>query len=88
MREWDTARALDLGYGAAFDGGWAAGGWLGLMLFAILATLVVVGIALAVRSGRTGRSSAEDPREILRLRFARGEISAEELEQGRRALGS
>jgi uncharacterized membrane protein len=72
------------GHGGLFDGGWMAGAWLGLILFAILATLVVAGVVLAMRSGRR---PAEDPREILRLRFARGEISAEELEQASRALG-
>lgn len=62
-----------------------AGGWLGLLLVVALVALVVAGIAWAVRSG--SRSSA-DPVEILRRRFARGEISAEEMEQARRTLGA
>lgn len=73
-----------LGWDGAY-GGWMAGGWLGLLLVIALAAAVVVGIALAMRS--SGRSR-EDPAEILRRRFARGEISAEELDQARRTLGA
>lgn len=74
-----------LGWGGALGGGWMAGGWLALLVVAILAALVVVGIALAMRPG--GRST-QDSREILRLRFARGEISADEFAQANRVIGS
>ncbi len=60
-----------------------AGGWLGMLPAAVVA--LVVGIVLAVRP-RGG--SSNDPVKILRARFARGEISAEEFEQVRRALGA
>lgn len=77
------------GYGSCYGwdgafGGWMAGGWLGPLLVIGLAALVVVGIVLAF--GPRGRAP-EDPAEILRRRFARGEISAEEMEHARRALG-
>ena len=62
-----------------------AGGWLGPLLGAAVVTLVAVGTALAVRPG--GRF-AGDAVEILRSRFARGEVSAEEFEQAKRALGA
>ncbi|MDA8237955.1 MAG: SHOCT domain-containing protein [Chloroflexi bacterium] len=71
------------GWDGALGGGWMAGGWLGLLLFAAVVALVV-GIVLAMRP-RGG--SPGDPLEILRARFARGEISAEEFQQARRALG-
>lgn len=80
-----------MGYGSCYGwdgvlgGGWMGGGWLGLLLGAAVVALVVAGIVLAVRP-RGGSSG--DPVEILRARFARGEISAEEFEQTRRALGA
>lgn len=79
-----------MGYGSCygvdgvFGGGWMTGGWLGLLLVVAVAALVIVGIVLAIRP--RGRST-DDPIEILRRRFARGEISADELEQAKRELG-
>lgn len=79
-----------MGYGSCygvdsvFGGGWMTGGWLGLVLVMAFAALVIVGIVLAIRP--RGRST-NDPIEVLRRRFARGEISADELEQAKRALG-
>ncbi len=58
------------------------GGWLGLLLVVAVAALMIVGMVLARPRGR----STDDPIEILRRRFARGEISADELEQATRAL--
>lgn len=79
-----------MGYGTCYGwdgvlgGGWMAGGWLWVLLVAAVVAIVVVGVVLAMRP-RGG--SPGDPVEILRARFARGEISAEEFEQARRALG-
>lgn len=70
--------------------GWdptGAGGWLMLAGMAILAVAVVASVWLIVnRPGTEGRtrSSAE---EILRERFARGEISREQFEEAKRILG-
>jgi putative membrane protein len=73
-------------------GGW--GGWI----FMIVTMVLVWGgfialIVWAVRSSsgggsREGGSPQErpDPQTILEERFARGEITADELEAGRRAL--
>ena len=77
-----------MGYGPCYGwdgvpgGGWMGVGRLGLLL---VGAVVVVGIVLAV-CPRGGSSS--NPAEILRARFARGEISAEEGEQRMRALGA
>jgi putative membrane protein len=71
-------------------------GW-GMMLFSVLLTLafwagLVAVVVWAVRTlvGARSRSSqpsqGDQPLEILRRRFAAGEISQEEYERARRAL--
>lgn len=69
---------------SGMNGGMMAGAipWFAL---AILAVVLVVGLALAlaVAKGRRG----DDPREILRYRFARGEMSADEFVEARTTLG-
>jgi uncharacterized membrane protein len=72
-----------VGYGAGL--GFGAGGWLVFLGCALLIVGVVVLIAWLV--GRTGpavhqvaapRAADQDAKEILRLRFARGEISKDD----------
>ncbi len=73
---------------------WDSGGWffLGpLMMILFLAGIVAL-IVLAVRwAGGDGVSrpqqSGRTPLDILRERFARGEIDRDEFEERRRALG-
>ena len=67
--------------------GFGSGPWV-LWLGVVLQTLVVVGAAVAafVILSRT-RPFAESPLEILRRRYAAGEISKEEFESARRTLG-
>jgi putative membrane protein len=68
------------------------GPWM--WLFGTLTMLLFWGglIALAVwavrQFGGTSRPAAEDPMAILRRRLAAGEITQEQFEQARRALGS
>jgi len=58
-------------------GGWV---WIGIWIVALLVmVLLIVG-------GSRDRSPREDALEILRARFARGEISREEYEQARDVL--
>lgn len=70
--------------------GWdpaGSGGWLMLAAMAIVAVAIVASVWLVVhRPGTDGkpRSSAE---EILRERFARGEITREQFEEAKRILG-
>lgn len=79
-------------YGHMWDGGWH--GWFfGPILMILLVALVVIGVLIAVRwSGTAGRDeSSSGPREktpldILKERFARGEIDKQEFEERRRAL--
>jgi putative membrane protein len=58
-------------------GGWV---WMGVWIFAL-----VVMVWFITRSPDTQRGTQE-PLEILRARFARGEISQAEFEQARRVL--
>ena len=76
-----------MGYGWGWGGGfWMLGGLL-LMIG------VVVLVVWAVNSlSRTGRAPTQDPsrptpNEILRERFARGEITAQEFEDAKKVLG-
>ena len=74
--------------------GWVDGGggfWLlvGLLLLIGLVVLVVWAVTSLSRSGRaaTHDPSRPTPNEILRERFARGEITAQEFEDAKKVLG-
>ena len=77
-----------MGYGWA---GWGSGFWmLGSLLLMIGVIVIVVWAVMAVsRAGRTptGDPSRPTPTEILRERFARGEITEQEFEQAKKVLG-
>ena len=65
--------------------GMGLGGWLGMIL-AVILIVAVVWVLISAVSGRD-RSANDDAAEILKVRFARGEISQAEYEQARRLLG-
>lgn len=69
---------------------WADGnGWWGGLLMVLTMLVFWGGLILVVvwaTRQSTPRSDRPDPKTILEERFARGEISKEELEDGRRAL--
>jgi putative membrane protein len=75
--------------------GWGTGiaGWLwmigGLIVVVGLVVLVIWAVGVAARAGQTGDGRSTDlrPLDILRERFARGEISEAEFEQAKRILG-
>jgi putative membrane protein len=71
--------------------GWAMGlgGWLWMLLALAVGIAIVVAFVWLVTSALPGRqrSTSEDAVQILKARFARGEISAQEYEQARRLLG-
>ncbi len=77
-------------------GGWdmGSGGWLwmigGLVLVIGIVVLVVWAIGGSNRAAdrRTAGGSRPEPIDILRERFARGEITEAEFEQAKRILGS
>jgi putative membrane protein len=75
--------------------GWGYGmGWFGMILMALFWIAVTVGIIFLIRwlfvlTGTKGHgaSSEDSPLEILKRRYARGEINKEEFEQKKRDLG-
>jgi len=68
-----------------FELGMGLGGWL-WMAIAVVVLVVVVWAVVSAIPGRD-RRPVDDAAQILRSRFARGEISQEEYEQARRLLG-
>lgn len=81
-------RVYDWGWGHPM--GWMWGAWgVGMMLFMFLFWgLVIVGIMLGIRwLVNQGKESRTDSAlEVLRQRYARGEINKEEFESKRRDL--
>ena len=65
--------------------GMGLGGWL-WMILAVILVVAVVWVLITAVTGRE-RSAADDAAQILRARFARGEITEAEYEQARRLLG-
>lgn len=91
MQAW--AQQTGRTYGHMWDGGWH--GWFfGPFMMILLVVLVVLGVLIAVRwsGGDTGRRDSSGgtqertPLDILKERFARGEIDKAEFEERRRAL--
>lgn len=68
-----------------FELGMGLGGGLWMILGIVLIVVVVWALVAAI-SGRD-RSAAVDAAQILKARFARGEINEAEYEQARRLLG-
>ena len=72
-------------------GGGYGGFWLliGLLLLIALIVLVVWAVMHLTHPGRTAMHdpSRPTPNEILRERFARGEITAQEFEDAKKVLG-
>lgn len=68
---------------------WGVNGglWM-LVVMVVVAVVVLIGVWLIVRSSRDARSSSPNAFDILRERFARGEITKDEFEAGKKTLGS
>jgi putative membrane protein len=78
-----------MGYRADMMDGWdsLAGLWmLGGIL--VIAVAVLIGVWMVLRSNREAHPSGPTALDILRERYARGEISAEEFEAAKRTLGA
>jgi putative membrane protein len=77
-------------FGTGLGGGYG-GFWLlvGLLLLIVLVVVIVWAVASISRTSRaaTHDPSRPTPNEILRERFARGEITAQEFEDARKVLG-
>jgi putative membrane protein len=86
------------GYGQGMEPGmmgWGYGmGWFGTILMALFWIAVIVGIIFLIRwlfvsTGAKGHGaiSEDSPLEILKRRYARGDINKEEFEQKKKDLG-
>ncbi len=63
------------------DYGWGMGfGWIFMIIFWALVILGVVYVVQSVTRG-VGKSGREEPLDILKKRYAKGEISREEFER-------
>ena len=86
---WAQERGADWGWGM-HPMSWMWGAWgLGMMLMMLVFWgLVIVGIVLAIRwlAGQGERSRSDRALDILRERYARGEINKDEFEAKRRDL--
>jgi putative membrane protein len=69
-----------------WDGSWGLGwGWFGLMHL-VWWLLLIAGAVLILRAVLGGRWRRRDPLDILRERYARGEIDQAEYEERRKLL--
>ena len=74
-------------HGMNWGMGWGMGfGWLFWLVIIGLLIWAVKSISDRPRASQPYRSSSEDALEILKKRFARGEIDEEEFEQRKRRL--
>jgi putative membrane protein len=77
-------------WGLGYRGGMPVLGWIGPLFWLAFLVLIVIGIIFfirfMVRAGRSGRWQENDVLEILKRRYARGEITKEEFEQKRKDM--
>ena len=70
--------------------GWYGMGWMMMLFTLVFWALVIAALVFFIRwlaqQGRGAPSGGEAPLEILRRRYARGEISQEEYERMKRDL--
>ncbi|MEO8690017.1 MAG: SHOCT domain-containing protein [Solirubrobacteraceae bacterium] len=69
---------------AGFDGH-MGGGWSWLVIVALVVTMGAVGWMLR-GAGSDGRGSSEDPVDVLKTRYARGELTTEEFQERVRTI--
>ena len=73
--------------GMGFDNwGWGGGMWLGMVLFWVVIIAVIVLLVRLLGNEAVGRGGAKTPLQILKERYARGDIGKEEFEQKKREL--
>ena len=74
----------------AWDDGWGMGWWMlfgGLLWLAFWGAVIYLIVAFARSSGRR-QAPHDDPLDILKRRYARGEIDRDEYERMRRDLAA
>lgn len=89
-----AARADGTGYGYGHEMMWGGGWWAMIfgpvMMIAVVAAIIVVTVLIVRWLGGAapgGGPAARTPLDILKERYARGEIEKEEFEERRRLLG-
>ncbi|HSQ82688.1 MAG TPA: SHOCT domain-containing protein [Casimicrobiaceae bacterium] len=90
------ARAQPGGYGPGMMGsyGWGQGGAFGMIWMLLWWVLIILGIVLLAKwlfrrpQGGGGHAPGNRALEILRERYARGEIDKKEFEERKRDLGA
>jgi putative membrane protein len=74
---------------AGFDGDHMGGGWGWLVIVAMVVMMGGMGWmmwSMMRGAGSNGRSSSEDPVEVLKARYARGELTTEEFQERLRTI--
>lgn len=66
--------------------GWGGGMWLGMVLFWGVIIAVIVFIVRSLGADAAARSGDKTPLQILKERYARGDIGKDEFEQKKRDL--
>jgi len=74
----------DMGWG--WGGGWGMLGFAHMLLWWVLIILGIVVLAKWLFGGASRRPGGDRPLDILKERYARGEINKEEFEQKKRDL--
>jgi putative membrane protein len=78
-----------MGYG--FDGGGGGFGWIwmlgGLLVMVGFVVLIVWAVGAVSRGGTSREAGQPTPLDILRERYARGEITQQDFEQAKKTLG-
>ncbi len=77
-----------MGYG--FGGGYFGGGYLGMFIGIIIWALIIAGVVWLVirltKNKQNDSGSQQSPAEILKARYAKGEINKKQLEEMSREL--
>lgn len=70
------------------DMGWG-GMWFGWFFWLVVLIIVIwIGIKITKRSGKQNSNQTETPLDILKKRYAKGEISKDEFEQMKKDIQS
>ena len=87
-----------MGWGNQGYGMWGMGGFGGMIMMILFWAVIIVGAILIIRYFTAGHGGAgqvdgpisreRDPLEILKERYAKGEIDSQEFEERKRILGS
>lgn len=80
-----------MGWGGQGYGMWGMG-WFGGIMMVLFWAVIIVGVFLVVRylvsgqGGGAGTARGADPMDILKERYARGEIGTQEFEERKKIL--